>query len=337
MKTSHYKHHSHSPSVLAEDHCTVSVSNSFFVGLKGPAFAASTESKVTFTDSLVQFAELGGECVFCDFVSKRSTWTHFASAQHHEDNFLLEFSSSSSSSSLMIPYEDNDNDGLYLSGGSHLVQDSVIARTHDDGIDSGISEHPLVRNNNNKNRKKSSSSTAPKNSGGAGGGNINDIKISNTIIEDVFHEGIAFSSTPAGHRHAQVDRVLIQRTQQALEMGYSSKFCTAEITNSVLKNNQVGLRFGDNYYQRDQEGFISCVNCTFQGNDVNVVNFVRKLGSPHYHHHRIDTSDEDREVKAKITIKNSKFSEKTTKVVARDQFHCRDVFETFYGEGNQRI
>ncbi|RNF25804.1 uncharacterized protein Tco025E_02059 [Trypanosoma conorhini] len=111
------KHHSHSATISATNGASVVLRHSFLMELQGAGIAAGKGAKVEVEDSLVQWAQMGIECVGCTFTSRRSVWTHFPSWD--------------------VVYADDDNDAMYLSSGKHRVIDSVIAHTKDDGIDSG--------------------------------------------------------------------------------------------------------------------------------------------------------------------------------------------------------
>ncbi|KEG10643.1 hypothetical protein DQ04_03471030 [Trypanosoma grayi] len=111
------KHHSHSAAITLTNRALLSLRHSFLLELRGAAIAAGTHAVVQVADSLVQWAQMGVECLRCGFVSQRSVWSHFPAWD--------------------TAYADDDNDAMYLSGGEHRVTDSVIAHTKDDGIDSG--------------------------------------------------------------------------------------------------------------------------------------------------------------------------------------------------------
>lgn len=300
IKSSPWHHHSHTAAIIALDGCKVHVYRSFFVGLRGPAFAASTQASIHVEGSLVQFAELGIECVSCDFVSRNSAWTHFASFKHHEKNvFARSLLANEEAGEQKQTYEDSDNDAMYLSGGKHEVIGSVIARTHDDGIDSGTPEHLAG----------AALSSSP------GGGAL---LVEDTFIEDVTHEGIAFSSgAAAAVRRAVVRKSQIQRAQQCVEMGYSGPGCEATIQETVLQRCHVGVRYGDNY-RRPVEGRLSCeARCTLRENDVNVLNLVRKQSG---------NRDDHREPNPRLVV--SRDSMLGQDRVGKD-FACTSLLESF--------
>eukprot|EP00658_Telonema_sp_P-2_P017465 TRINITY_DN16787_c0_g1_i1.p1 TRINITY_DN16787_c0_g1~~TRINITY_DN16787_c0_g1_i1.p1 ORF type:complete len:192 (-),score=33.50 TRINITY_DN16787_c0_g1_i1:103-678(-) len=111
-------HHKHSSAFTASSKgSSVSLVNCVLTDLKGPGVTAGGRATVHVEKSVIQWAEMGAECVQSDFTSLGSTWSHIPSATP--------------------TYQDDDNDGLYLSGGKHVVAESTIAHTKDDGIDSG--------------------------------------------------------------------------------------------------------------------------------------------------------------------------------------------------------
>lgn len=226
-------HHKRSAAVTVVYNAQADISDSFFLDLAGPAVAAGTQGTVRITDSLVQWAEMGAECVSCTFTSQGTVWTHFPS--------------------WSAPYTDDDNDGLYLSGGRHRVINSVIAHTKDDGIDSGT----------------------PENSVGDGG----SLHVDRTIIEMVAHEGVALSSSPKGTRHVMVANSVIRFAQQGIESGYAGIGHVGKVEHVSVSHSQVGLRFGDNY-RKDQNGKLEVTQATLFANDVHALNYVRNKHGP---------------------------------------------------------
>lgn len=228
------KHHSHSSAVTVVGDGSVAVlTNVFFLYLYGPAVSSGLGGRVEVRDSIVQWAELGIECVMCNFVTERSLWALFPS--------------------WTAPYADNDNDAMYLSGGDHVVRDSVIAHTKDDGIDTGTPE---------------------KFSGGDGG----SLTVTGTIIEMITHEAIALSSSPKGSRHVEVRSTLIQYAQQGVEVGYSGRGMEARISDSIIQHCAVGARYGDNY-RIAIEGSASFNRVRFLNNTVSAMNYLRRGAS----------------------------------------------------------
>ncbi|CUI14843.1 Hypothetical protein, putative [Bodo saltans] len=228
------KHHKHSATITVIDHATAFVDYTYFIGLYGPAIASGTRGSVRVSHSVVQWAELGIECVDCDFQTKESTWSHFPS--------------------WSASYEDDDNDGMYLSGGVHRIEDSVVAHTKDDCVDSGT----------------------PEKSSGDGG----SLLISNTILEMCQHEAIALSSSPKGKRHVRLSRLWIEHAQQGIESGYTGRQHNADLNEIYIASTTVALRYGDNYYNRPQLGEVTAKGLFLEKNVANVVNYVRATGGP---------------------------------------------------------
>ena len=106
------------------------------------------------------------------------------------------------------PYEDND--ALYLSGGTHRLYRNVIANTHDDGIDTGTPEE-----------------NTPAGSGLKDGGSLH---VDECVIETAFHEGIALSGAPKASRLVSVTHSAVRNTQQAIEVGYSGEGMKAAVS-----------------------------------------------------------------------------------------------------------
>lgn len=229
-------HHKHSSAFTASSKgSSVSLVNCVLTDLKGPGVTAGGRATVHVENSVIQWAEMGVECVQSDFTSFRSTWSHFPSAT--------------------AAYQDDDNDGLYLSGGRHVVAESIIAHTKDDGIDSGT----------------------PEGSVGDGG----SLEVTDTIIEMTTHEAIALSSSPKGTRTAALRNVGIAHSQQGVEMGYAGPGCKALLEGVSIYHTHIALRYGDNYYNRRQEGFVEVVmdKLRLAGNGLNSLSYARNTAS----------------------------------------------------------
>jgi hypothetical protein len=250
-------HHHHTAAVTATDGCTVTVEGSVFFALSGPALAAGPATKLVIRDTLVQQAEMGIECTGCDLDADRTAWLQLASPDLREAPFLRP---DGTVAGPTIGYEDNDNDALYLSGGVHRVAYSVIARTTDDGIDTGNEGAPR---------------------GSTNGGSL---VLEHTIIEDAQHEGVAVSGgAPGLGRDVTIRSSLIQRCQQGVECGYAENDQTrAVVEATVVRGCQVGVRFGDNY-RRSQKGKLLLKGCSLTANDIPALNYVRKLAGPATH------------------------------------------------------
>ncbi len=121
-----------------------------------------------------------------------------------EDSALIEFPSATA------PFEDNDNDGLYLTGGAHSVTNCLIGWALDDGID-------------------------------AGSGSNGSVTVRNCWMESTYHEGLAWSEQ--GTRTA-IDTVALN-CGQGIECGFGSP--DVNTVHCLSTANWVGARFGDNY------------------------------------------------------------------------------------------
>ena len=228
------KHHASSATITFTDSSSSVIEECYFVFLQGPAFAGGSNATINVINSVVQWAEMGVECVDCHFASNGSVWTNFPTWDSE--------------------YADSDNDGMYLSGGIHVVQHSVIAHTKDDGIDSG----------------------SPEKHRGRGG----SLLVENSIIEMCQHEGVALSSAPRTIREALVQHTLIQYCQQGVENGYTGRGHAGTARALTIAHTHVGLRYGDNYYNRPQDGTLTVTNVLLRDNLVNALNYVRKIAAP---------------------------------------------------------
>lgn len=123
----------------------------------------------------------------------------------------------------VAPFADADNDAFYLSGGYHILTDSLIGWTLDDGID-------------------------------AGQGATGSVTVTGCWFESCIHEAMAISSGP---RYATVSNTVFINCGQAMESGYDGAFIDAD--NCFCTGNVIGARFGDNY-SRSYTGFLDVTN-----------------------------------------------------------------------------
>ncbi len=119
-----------------------------------------------------------------------------------DDCALIEFPLASA------PFEDNDNDGLYLTGGAHSLKDCLIGWALDDGIDGGS-------------------------------GSNGSVEISGCWIESTYHEALAWSEQ--GPRSA-TDTVTLN-CGQGIECGFGSP--KVDTMHCLSTANLVGTRFGE--------------------------------------------------------------------------------------------
>ena len=130
-----------------------------------------------------------------------------------EDCALIEFPSATA------PYADADNDGLYLTGGVHLLTDCLIGWSLDDGIDAG----------------------------GSGAGSVT---VRHCWFESSYHEAMAWSGT---QKRTAIDSVALN-CGQGYECGYEAP--DVNTVHCLSTANVVGARFGDNY-DWTYEGFLN--------------------------------------------------------------------------------
>ena len=133
-----------------------------------------------------------------------TTGQYNGGAATFEDCALIEFPSATA------PFEDEDNDALYLTGGAHSLTNCLIGWALDDGID-------------------------------AGSGSNGSVTIKGCWIESIYHEATAWSEQ--GSRSA-TDTVTFN-CGQGIECGFGSP--KVNIVHCLSTANLVGARFGDNY------------------------------------------------------------------------------------------
>lgn len=137
-------------------------------------------------------------------------------------------------------FVDGDNDAVYFISGSHRISDTLIGWTKDDGID-------------------------------AGGDGNGDVEVKRCWIESCFHEGIALSGY---NRVVTLSDSVVMNCGQAVEAGYYAPQVT--VSSSLFVANEVGARFGDNYWQT-HAGLLRVTNSYLLYNARNCWGFVREL------------------------------------------------------------
>ena len=121
-----------------------------------------------------------------------------------EDCALIEFPSATA------PFEDNDNDALYLTGGAHSLTGCLVGWALDDGVDGGS-------------------------------GSNGSVAVHRCWFESTYHEALAWSEQ--GSR-ISTDTVTLN-SGQGIECGFGSPDVNAVHCFSTA--NLIGARFGDNY------------------------------------------------------------------------------------------
>ena len=121
-----------------------------------------------------------------------------------EDCALIEFPSATA------PFADDDNDGLYLTGGAHSLTDCLIGWSLDDGID-------------------------------AGSGVRGSVTVHRCWFESSYHEALAWSET----RICTATDSVALNCGQGIECGFGAPDVNA--VHCLSTANAVGARFGDNY------------------------------------------------------------------------------------------
>jgi len=117
---------------------------------------------------------------------------------------LIEFPSATA------PFADADNDGLYLTGGAHVLTNCLIGWSLDDGID-------------------------------AGSGSAGSVAVHHCWFESSYHEALAWSETRVC---TAADSVAIN-CGQGIECGFGAP--DVNTVHCLSTANAVGARFGDNY------------------------------------------------------------------------------------------
>jgi hypothetical protein len=220
--------HSRSQPVVWIEHAELVMRGGGTVDNLGKAFGADG-ARVELDGVLVSRCDTGGE---------------FAKSELHVRNgHVLEMPDADGQ------LNDDDNDGIYISGAAEdvmgqpiesSIEDSVFLLGEDDGIDH----------------------------------NNGQLRVDRVWIERYTHEGIA---TSHGNR-VSISNSVIRANSQGVEAGYGSP--TVTIDHTLLTDNEVGLRFGDDY-DKAVTGRIDVRDSIITGNhSLDVRNYVNQLGGP---------------------------------------------------------
>jgi len=130
------------------------------------------------------------------------------------------------------PFADDDNDALYLTGGSHSLTNCLLGWAGDDGLD-------------------------------AGSGSAGSVTVIGSWFESCFHEAMAWSET----RTAVVRDSVCLNSGQGIEAGFGAPDVLAD--HVLCLGNGVGARFGDNY-DWTYLGFLRVTNSLLLDNYRNI-------------------------------------------------------------------
>ncbi len=220
--------HSDSQPVVYVEAGTLVMSGGGVVDSPGKAFGG-TGSRVTIDGALVSRCDTGGQLNASEVLLQNAHVLEMPDADGR--------------------FDDDDNDGLYLSGAQldadgnpieSIIRDTVFARGEDDGIDHNKAQ----------------------------------LRVERVWIEGFRHEGIAGSN---GNRLLVRDSV-IRDCEQGIEAGYGAP--EVIVDHCLLIGNDVGLRFGDSY-DDETTGSLTVRHTISLGNrTANVRNHVSMLDGP---------------------------------------------------------
>lgn len=136
-------------------------------------------------------------------------------------------------------FSDDDNDGFYLTSGTHHIRASVIGWAKDDGIDCGGSQEGTLL-------------------------------VEDSWIDSCFHEGFALS----GDKLVTITNTVAINNGQGLEVGYSGSLDRpdASASNMLIIGNAHGARYGDNY-DWDYNGKLNITDSLILKNRADVFGF----------------------------------------------------------------
>jgi hypothetical protein len=194
-------HHDEEPLIYVSNGARATLTDCYLIDNQGQG-GHGEGGFLTLTRSLIQRAVTGGQ--------------YNGGSVTLEDSALIEFPSGNA------PFADDDNDGLYLTGGAHFLTSSMIGWAGDDGVDSGS---------------------------GAGG----PVTVRGCWFESCYHEGMAWSES----RLPDVRDTVTMNNGQGMECGFGSPQVMAD--HILSTGNLSGARFGDNY-DWDYDGFLTVTN-----------------------------------------------------------------------------
>lgn len=177
---------------------TVELTDTYIVdNLPGQAFHGES-SNITLTRCIIQRATSGGQI---DGGRVRVVDSHFVEFSRDDGIF-----------------EDDDNDGLYMTGGTNEMIRSVWSNCKDDGCDAGS---------------------------GPGG----TMTIDGCWFDSCWHEAMAWSCDASPSRVVNISNTVAINSGQGVEAGFGGSTTGPQVTavNSFFAGNAVGARFGDNY------------------------------------------------------------------------------------------
>ena len=185
--------------------------------------SSSTYSyQITLTRFLMQRVTTGGEYTRANFVVN--------------DSAFIECPDDSAD------FEDGDNDGLYLVGGTHSFTNTLFGWTKDDGIDSGGTDSATT--------------------------GFGKLSYQSCWFESTFHEGNSLS----GFKGVVSRDTVYMDCGQGIENGYDGP--TNRMEHCLFLANQIGIRHGDNYPNiGNYNGRESATNCLSLFNHRDVFGF----------------------------------------------------------------
>jgi hypothetical protein len=97
------------------------------------------------------------------------------------------------------------------------------------------------------------------------------LRITNCWIEDWMHEGVAASGSDTVH----IFNTVVKKCEQGIEDGWGDT--RVFVNHCFITENNVGLRFGDNY-TREYNGYMQITNSILYNNDDNIKNYINPSG-----------------------------------------------------------
>ncbi len=209
--------HSNSQATVKSNGGTVTLDRCFIFDCPGKGIGAE-DGVFTFSDGAISRCDMGGE-----FASShvRVRGSHILDIPNDDGLF-----------------QDDDNDGLYISGVHATITDAsmIDSCVFIAGKDDGIDHNGAV------------------------------LEVHSSWIEGFEHEGVAASNSNS----VLVYNTLVKDCEQGIEAGYGSPSVTVD--HCLLMGNDYGLRFGD-WYDWGCSGSVVCTNSIMHLNGDNIHNF----------------------------------------------------------------
>ena len=146
-------------------------------------------------------------------------------------------------------YSDGDNDAFYIIGGNVSMTDSIFMFSLDDCLDSGSGPNGYLL-------------------------------IQRCWFESCFHEGLGLSNRHDGDKTVIIRDSVVLNCQTGIELGCSPHATAVSVEHSLIAQNQVGVRYGDNNLHCAVDGFLTVSDSLIAENRWDLWNYHHGAWGP---------------------------------------------------------